>query len=70
MSIVSIGRVTGRVGRLPDAIRAAATELDIRPAMLIDGREMYHEVDVDRIADHLDRKAMLLASQRQSGNLE
>jgi hypothetical protein len=53
LSIVSIGFMCQAVQSLPNAIRAAAEELKIRPAYRINAVDHYLESDVERIRKHL-----------------
>lgn len=50
--LISIGKASGQLNRLPEQIREAALALGVTPAFQIDGRDYFTTSDVDRIASH------------------
>lgn len=55
-SIISIGQAAALIQAMPSRIAAAAAELNIAPAMRINGVAHFEEADIQRIADHLRRE--------------
>ena len=52
-SIVSLGQAAALIQAMPSAIRKAAEEMDIKPALRINMIDHYDEHDIERIAEYL-----------------
>lgn len=56
LDILAIGRAVSAIQQPPERIRAAALELNIAPAMIINRIPHFHSADIDLIAEHLHQQ--------------